>query len=332
MKILRTLLIGLLLLAGGNSITWSGPFDDLLKRADAEIRLNRPLAEKGNAAAWHKVSRLYLEKSIMYYRAIALARKKNDYREVTRLTKRYDANKKAHENWEKAYLNWIEKAAENGNAEAQFEVGITYLNGTSYMPSNYATAFRLLTSAAEQGHAGAQYELGMMFYKGKGPQKNDAEALKWLQLAARNGYPIPHDLLPKKEGSQSSLSTSIPMKSEGGTYVVPVLINDVITLNFVVDSGATDVSIPADVVLTLMRTGTIKDSDFLGQKTYVMADGSKVPSRTFRIRSLKVANKVLENVTGSIASVKGELLLGQSFLGRFKLWSVDNNKHVLILE
>jgi predicted aspartyl protease len=117
---------------------------------------------------------------------------------------------------------------------------------------------------------------------------------------------------------------------EGGTYVVPVLVNGAITLDFVVDSGAADVSIPADVVMTLMRTGTLKEADFLGEKTYVLADGSKVPSQTFRIRSLKVGNKVLENVNGSIASVQGGLLLGQSFLGRFKSWSIDNAKHALV--
>jgi predicted aspartyl protease len=121
------------------------------------------------------------------------------------------------------------------------------------------------------------------------------------------------------------------MQIEGSIYVVPVLINSAITLDFVVDSGATDVSIPADVVMTLMRTGTLKKSDFLGEKTYLLADGSTVPSQTFRIRSLKVGNKVLENVIGSIASVKGSLLLGQSFLSRFKSWSVDNAKHALLL-
>ena len=103
-------------------------------------------------------------------------------------------------------------------------------------------------------------------------------------------------------------------------------------MSFIVDSGAADVSIPADVVMTLMRTGTLKKGDFLGEKTYVLADGSEIPSQTFRIRSLKVGNKVIENVEGSVASVKGSLLLGQSFLGRFKSWSVDNNKHALILD
>src|SRR6202051_2396581 len=67
-----------------------------------------------------------------------------------------------------------------------------------------------------------------------------------------------------------------------------------------------------------MRTKTLKETDFLGEKTYVLADGSKVPSQTFRIRSLKVGDKVLENVNGSVASVQGSLLLGQGFLRRFK--------------
>jgi predicted aspartyl protease len=91
------------------------------------------------------------------------------------------------------------------------------------------------------------------------------------------------------------------------------------------------VSIPADVVLTLMRTNTISQQDFLGQQTYVLADGSKVPSQQFRIRSLKVGNKTIENVVASIASVNATILLGQSFLRKLKSWSVDNEQHVLIL-
>ena len=112
---------------------------------------------------------------------------------------------------------------------------------------------------------------------------------------------------------------------------MPFLINNAITLDFIVDSGAADVSIPADVVMTLFRTGTLEKSDFLGEKTYVLADGSEVPSQTFRIRSLKVGSTVLQNVTGSVASVKGSLLLGQSFLGRFKSWSIDNTGPALRL-
>jgi clan AA aspartic protease (TIGR02281 family) len=120
-----------------------------------------------------------------------------------------------------------------------------------------------------------------------------------------------------------------PLKKEGGTFVVPVQINGAITLDFTVDSGAADVSVPADVFSTLARTRTIKDSDIIGEQTYVLADGSKI---TFTIRSLKVGDRVVENVSGSIAPSQGSLLLGQSFLERFKSWSVDNTKHVLLLE
>lgn len=152
--------------------------------------------------------------------------------------------------------------------------------------------------------------------------------------------PAPTPTAPTNQGAKATLSPqvaskaveSVPMQKEGGTYVVPVIINGAITLKFVVDSGASDVTIPTDVVRTLMRTGTLTEGDFLGTQTYVLADGSKVTGRTFRIRSLRVGNTVLENVLGSTAAVEGALLLGQSFLGRFKSWSIDNASHRLILE
>jgi clan AA aspartic protease (TIGR02281 family) len=130
----------------------------------------------------------------------------------------------------------------------------------------------------------------------------------------------------------SSTAMLVPLRPEGGTFTVAALINNKLTLNFVLDSGAADVSIPANVVLTLMRTGTLDSSDFLGEQLYKLANGSTVPSKTFRIRSLMVGNKVLENVTASVAPVQASLLLGQSFLGRFKSWSIDNQRRALILE
>jgi predicted aspartyl protease len=126
-------------------------------------------------------------------------------------------------------------------------------------------------------------------------------------------------------------SMSIPLQADGGTYAMPALINDTITLNFTVDSGAADVIIPADVVLTLIRAGTLDNSDFIGSADYVLADGSIMPSKKFRIRSLKVGDLTVENVSGSIAPARGSLLLGQSFLSRFKSWSIDNVRQVLVL-
>jgi Trypsin/gag-polyprotein putative aspartyl protease len=139
---------------------------------------------------------------------------------------------------------------------------------------------------------------------------------------------------PKTRIAKSSGSglnrTGVPLKMDGGIFVVPVQINGTMTLDFVIDSGAADVSVPADVVSTLMRAGTIKETDFIGQQTYVLADGSKSKSVTFTIRSLRLGDMVL--VRGSVASSQGSLLLGQSFLEHFKSWSIDNTKHELFLE
>ncbi len=124
----------------------------------------------------------------------------------------------------------------------------------------------------------------------------------------------------------------VSLESEGGTYKIRVLVNKAITLKFVVDSGASDVSIPADVVETLLQTGTLRESDFVGVQIYKLADGSTLPSARFRLKSLTVGDTVVENVTAGITPVDGSLLLGQSFLSRFKSWSMDNAKQALVLE
>ena len=134
------------------------------------------------------------------------------------------------------------------------------------------------------------------------------------------------------EAPSNTTRIEIPLKSLGGTFVVPVFINGAITLNFVVDSGAADVAVPADVVGTLVRAGTIEKSDITGKQKYMLADGSISPTVTFTIRSLKVGDVLIESVKGSVSPAAGSLLLGQSFLQQFKSWSMDNNKHVLVLE
>ena len=124
---------------------------------------------------------------------------------------------------------------------------------------------------------------------------------------------------------------TIPLEHRGGTYVLPVRINDAITLKFILDSGAAEVSIPADVVLTLERAGTIEAHDFIGTRTYVLADGSELPSPRFILRELQIGNHVVRNVTAILAPVKGDLLLGQSFLSKLPKWIIDNKQDALIL-
>lgn len=133
------------------------------------------------------------------------------------------------------------------------------------------------------------------------------------------------------EGSASRMQDTVPIEALDGAYVVPVLVNGVLPLKFIVDSGSTDVSIPAEVAWTLKKLGAMTGADFLGSKTYMLADGSKVSSEIYRLASLKIGGLVMQDVTVRISPEKSSLLLGQSFLRRLKSWSVDNAKQVMIL-
>jgi clan AA aspartic protease (TIGR02281 family) len=130
---------------------------------------------------------------------------------------------------------------------------------------------------------------------------------------------------------QSTHAEAVPIRSEHGTFVVPVLINGSLALDFTIDSGAADVSIPVDVFLTLRRTKTILDGDLLKAAVYELADGSQQTAGRFRIRSLRIGNLELHDVIASVAPVRGSLLLGQSFLSRLQTWSIDNERHLLML-
>ena len=127
-----------------------------------------------------------------------------------------------------------------------------------------------------------------------------------------------------------AFAREVPLEASGGTFLVPVLINDTITLKFTLDSGASDVTIPEDVFLTLVRAETITAADLRAPRRYSLADGSTVTHPTFIIRSLKVGDLQLVNVFGSVSGRSGSLLLGQSFLSRLSTWSIDNRRGVLV--
>ena len=124
---------------------------------------------------------------------------------------------------------------------------------------------------------------------------------------------------------------TVALKEEGGALLVPVVINDSVKLDFMLDSGAAVVSIPADVAMTLIRTGTLTRDDFLGRERFRVADGRSVPATILRIKSLKVGGIVVHDVQASVTDSKGPLLLGQTFLARLTTWSIDNARHVLVL-
>ena len=77
--------------------------------------------------------------------------------------------------------------AEQGHADAQFNLGVMYRNGRG-VPQDDKTAVKWYTLAAEQGDAGAQNNLGKMYDIGRGVPQDYKTAVKWFRLAADQGH------------------------------------------------------------------------------------------------------------------------------------------------
>ncbi len=80
-------------------------------------------------------------------------------------------------------LREYRKAAEQGVADAQFNLGLMYGNGHG-VPQDYAKALQWYRKAAEQGDAEAQYNLGFMYDNGLGVPQDYMQAHLWYNLAA----------------------------------------------------------------------------------------------------------------------------------------------------
>ena len=83
-------------------------------------------------------------------------------------------------------VKWYRKSAEQGNADAQYNLGVCYKHGIG-VPKDDAEAVKWYLKSAEQGDAKAQYNLGDCYHKGNGVPKDDVEAVKWYRKSAEQG-------------------------------------------------------------------------------------------------------------------------------------------------
>lgn len=86
------------------------------------------------------------------------------------------------EKWEEA-VKWYRKAAEQGHASAQYNLGWCYDNGYGVV-RNESEAVKWFYMAAVQNHSEAQFDLGLSCEFGLGISKNKEEAARWYYQAA----------------------------------------------------------------------------------------------------------------------------------------------------
>ena len=139
---------------------------------DAEaVKWYRKAADQGNAAAQYNLGFIY-EKGFFLTTG-------QDVEEILRLIEKGGSFPKDYAE----AVKWYRKAADQGSAIAQNNLGEMYYNGAG-VSQDYAEALRLFLKAADRGIPSALSSLGNMYYKGEGVPKDDIEAYAWYNLAA----------------------------------------------------------------------------------------------------------------------------------------------------
>jgi TPR repeat protein len=82
-------------------------------------------------------------------------------------------------------IAWYRKAAAQGLPEAQRELAFLLLNSK---PPQTGEAVTLYTAAAQRGDAEAQYQLGVLYDRGMGVRPDFAQRQAWWSKAAAQGY------------------------------------------------------------------------------------------------------------------------------------------------
>ena len=86
-------------------------------------------------------------------------------------------------------IKLYQKAANQGNADAQFNLGLTYKEGQEVQQDNKMAA-KWYQKAAEQGHVTSQFNLGLLYQDGKGVRQDRTNAKEWYGRACDGGLQL----------------------------------------------------------------------------------------------------------------------------------------------
>lgn len=121
----------------------------------------------------------------------------------------------------------------------------------------------------------------------------------------------------------------IPFTKANGVTKVDCTINN-LPLNFIFDTGASDVTISQVEANFMFKNGYLSNKDVIGKQRYQTADGSISVGTTIILKEIQFAGVTLNDVRASVVkSQNAPLLLGQTVLQRLGKIEIDNAKRVL---
>ena len=86
----------------------------------------------------------------------------------------------------KVAADWYTKAAELGNVKAMHNLAVAYANGNG-RETNYGEAARWFRAAADHGLTDSQFNLAVLYERGLGVETSLADAYRWYAIAAAQG-------------------------------------------------------------------------------------------------------------------------------------------------
>jgi len=110
------------------------------------------------------------------------------------LTEPVIANPGEAQNVVPADFETVKQAAEQGDVQAQFKLGLMYDEGQG-VAQDYVEAVKWYQKAAGQGDADAQFKFGVCYERGKGVTQDYAKAVEWYTKAAEQGHEDAQEML-----------------------------------------------------------------------------------------------------------------------------------------
>lgn len=135
----------------------------------------------------------------------------------------------------------------------------------------------------------------------------------------------------KTNTSTASNFISIPLMKSGTIFFINISIGGN-KKRYILDSGASDVTLDETTYKHLFQTGVIKIKHKLSDGEYQLADGTTKSYKRTLIPEITIDNITIKNVAATIIPDGQPLLLGKSLLDNFKTWKIDNSKNTLIVE
>jgi clan AA aspartic protease (TIGR02281 family) len=149
----------------------------------------------------------------------------------------------------------------------------------------------------------------------------------WSLEASINGG----NIIPVKLTTSIQSSETIPISKENGVYKVPCKVNG-LSLSFILDTGASDVSISLTEALFMLKNGYLNERDIRGTEKYRIANGQIAEGTKVILRSLKIGQFEINDVEATVLhNINSPLLFGLSALQRFGKIEIDYNQKTLKL-